>query len=141
MATMKGKFSERGQMLVFFSLVVATVLASISVLHAQNILAGMESSRTLMVFPKEEIRNLKNIGEYGFMQFTGQHITDFYSNTNSIREQIQLLYAQKGIYGDVVAYFATPESSVECYSVRIVYVSGEVSYNEELYCCEGRGCV
>ncbi|MDK2877275.1 MAG: hypothetical protein PWQ22_1685 [Archaeoglobaceae archaeon] len=43
--------NDRGQILIIFALAVATLLATISVLHAQNILAGMESSRTLMVFP------------------------------------------------------------------------------------------
>lgn len=61
--------NNRGQILIIFSLVVATILAAISVLHAQNLLAGMESSRTLLVFPKDEIRNLRGIAEEGMSQY------------------------------------------------------------------------
>jgi len=128
---------ERGQMLVFFSLVVATILAYLSVLHAQNILAGIESSRTLMVFPKEEIRNLKVIGEKNIMMFIDDQEPDFMNKTSKISDQIKLLYARKGVYGDVIAFM----KSGECYSVNITYVSGEVEYSDLLYCCKGRGCV
>lgn len=128
---------ERGQMLVFFSLVVATILAYLSVLHAQNMLAGIETSRTLMVFPKEDIRNLKVVGEKNIMMFIDDSYPDFMNKTSKISDQIKLLYARKGVYGDVIAF----TKSESCYTVRITYVSGEVEYNDLLYCCEGRGCV
>lgn len=128
---------ERGQMLVFFSLVVATILAYLSVLHTQNMLAGIETSKTLMVFPKEEIRNLKVIGDKAIMAFIDDPKPDFMSKTGKISDQIKLLYAKKGVYGDVIAF----TKSESCYSVRITYVSGEVEYSDLLYCCKGRGCV
>ncbi|MCX7959852.1 MAG: hypothetical protein N3B13_12490, partial [Deltaproteobacteria bacterium] len=34
------------------------IILSLSYLYAQNIIAGIESSRTMLAFPKEEIRNL-----------------------------------------------------------------------------------
>ncbi len=126
---------ERAQMLVFFSLVVATIIAYLSVLHAQNMLAGIESSRALMVFPKEEIRNLRVVAEKRIMMLIDD--PNFMNKTSKISEQIKLLYAQKGVYGDVITF----TKSESCYSVRITYVSGEVEYSDLLYCCEGRGCV
>jgi len=133
--------NERGQILIIFSLIVAVILASISVLHAQNILAGMQTSRTLMVFPKDEIRNLKTIAEEGLMQFCGLSVDQFYERADNVSKQVRRLYSQRGVYGDVVAYFATPSGGVECYNVKLVYISGEVKYEENLQCCEGRGCV
>ncbi len=132
--------NSKGQMLILFSLVVATIIAAISVLHAQNLLAGFESSRTLMVFPKDDIRNLRMIAERDFMQFCGKNIRDFYEKTNNISKQVKLLYSQKGVYADVIAYQATPDI-VECYYVKLYYISGEVKYEDQLYCCKGRGCV
>lgn len=128
---------ERAQMLVFFSLIVATIIAYLSVLHAQNMLAGIETSRTLMVFPKEEIRNLKVVGERGIMMFIDDPAPVFMNKTSNISDQIKLLYARKGVYGDVIAF----TKSELCYSVRITYVSGEVEFSDLLYCCKGRGCV
>ena len=54
---------ERGQMIILFAAAVIVVIISIAYLHAQNIIAGMESSRTMLAYPKEEIRNLKNLSE------------------------------------------------------------------------------
>ncbi len=132
--------NEKGQMIILFALVVATILAAVSVLHAQNLLAGFESSRTLMVFPKDDIRNLKVIAEREFMQFCGETVGEFYEKTNNVSNQIKLFYSQKGVYADVIAYQASPQI-VECYYVRLVYISGDVKYEDQLYCCRGRGCV
>lgn len=68
-------------------------------------------------------------------------VDQFYSKTGKISDQVRRLYSQKGVYADVVAFLATPASSVECYNVKIVFVSGEVKYEEQLNCCCGRGCV
>lgn len=130
----------RGQMLILFSLLVATILAAISVMHAQNLLAGFESSRVLIVFPKDDIRNLRLIAERDFMRLCGKTISEFYAYTYNVSKQIKLLYSQKGVYADLIAYQATPEI-VECYYVRLLYISGDVKYEDQLYCCKGRGCV
>lgn len=132
--------NDRGQILIIFALAVATLLATISVLHAQNILAGMESSRTLMVFPKDEIRNLRVIAERDIMRIfeqSGSDIGEFYRKTGNVSDQIKMLYSQKGTYADIIAFLA----SGECFNVKIVYISGEIKFEEQLYCCKGRGCV
>lgn len=131
----------KGQMLVIFSLAVATILAAVSALHAQNLLAGVESSRTLMAFPKDDIRNLRIIAEESISRYCGLSVDQFYNKTKEISNQIRRLYSQKGVYADVISYLATPKSSVECYNVRIVYISGEIKFEDHLYCCRGRGCV
>ena len=57
--------NDRGQLIILFALIVSGIIVTLSVVYTQNILAGMESSRTIMVFPKEEIRNLRDIIEKG----------------------------------------------------------------------------
>ncbi|MCS7122224.1 MAG: hypothetical protein NZ895_06475 [Archaeoglobaceae archaeon] len=133
----------RGQILILFTLVITVILASVSVLHAQNLLAGFESSRALMIFPKDEIRNLKIVAEKEIMQFCGKTIDEFYNKANIVSKQIKILYSQKGVYADVIVYQAVSDEfgRVECYHVRIVYVSGDVKYYDHLYCCKGGSCV
>ncbi|MFN3383417.1 MAG: hypothetical protein ACK401_00800 [Archaeoglobaceae archaeon] len=73
--------NERGQMILLFSAVVVVIVLSLSYIYAQNLIAGMESSRTMLAFPKEEIRNLMEIS----------------ANTNSeVQEQIAILCAKNG---------------------------------------------
>ena len=57
---------NKGQMILLFAFVVVIVILTLSYTYAQNVIAGIESSRALMVFPKEEIRNLVEIQQkYG----------------------------------------------------------------------------
>ncbi|RLI88714.1 MAG: hypothetical protein DRO98_02565 [Archaeoglobales archaeon] len=133
--------SDKGQMIILFSLVVAGIIASLSALHAQNVLAGMETSRTLMVFPKEEIRNLKDIAEndihYVFFNYKLDK-GEFYRNfTDSLKKQLNLLYAQRGVYAELTVFRANQNVS---YNVQIVYLSQEIEYNETMLCRRG-GCV
>ncbi|MET1124381.1 MAG: hypothetical protein ABWW66_03835 [Archaeoglobaceae archaeon] len=51
----------RGQMILLFAFVVVIVILTLAYVHAQNVIAGLESSRAMMSFPKEEIRNLKQL--------------------------------------------------------------------------------
>ena len=55
--------NEKGQMIILFSAAVIVIVLSLSYLYAQNLIAGMESSRTMLAFPKEEIRNLMEISQ------------------------------------------------------------------------------
>lgn len=91
--------NDKGQILILFTLVVATIIISISVLHAQNILAGMETSRTMMLFPKDEIRNLKDLAEIAVKKMPSTKWDEY---SQEIYEQIRVLYSQKGVYGDLI---------------------------------------
>ena len=84
---MEGLMDERGQMIVLFAAVAIVVIISIAYLHAQNVIAGMESSRTMLAYPKEEIRNLKELR--GQVKLTG-------GNIGYVNNQIVVLCAQKG---------------------------------------------
>lgn len=131
--------NNKGQIIILFSLIVAGIIAFLSALHAQNVLAGMETSRTLMVFPKEEIRNLKEIAENDIREVFFNYdlnIDEFYNFTDSLKNQLNLLYAQKGVYADVTVFKVSENS----YNVQIVYLSQDLEYNETMLCKSG-GCV
>jgi len=109
---------ESGQVLILFSLIVATLIASLAILHAQNLIAGAESSRAFLSFPKDEIRNLKVIARQDF-----QHLDD--TAEEKLIDQIKLLYASKGTYVD----FETISSN----HYKLVYSNSEVYFTESLY--------
>jgi hypothetical protein len=118
---------ERGQVLILFTLLISTIIISISVLHAQNILAGMETSRTMMMFPKEEIRNLKDLAGIAVKKMPpakwGEYSSDIY-------DQIRVLYSQKGVYGDLII-------SESGNKVIVNFISGDVEYSETMNCAGG----
>ncbi len=133
---------DRGQVMILLSLIMVFVLSSVSILHAQNILAGMESSRTLMVFPKNDIRNLQEIAQEDIRQEMNKDYTpttqEFNQFSEDIRSQINTIYAQKGVYADLIVFQANPDS--KSFNVRIIYLSGELEYKETMFCRE-EGCI
>lgn len=123
---------ERGQVLIIFSLLMATVIASLSILHAQNLLAGVESSRALMVFPKEDIRNLKQIAKNDLKNEFSDSRDKLIDRSQELNKQIQILYATKGTFGslEVIPYTIETDSNndVKVFKVKVVYSDSEVEY-------------
>lgn len=116
---------EKGQMIILFTLFIATIVISVSALHAQNILAGMESSRTMVLFPKDEIYNLRDLaGMACDSNIMGKYLDKLWYSQN-ISDQIKALYSQKGVYGDIIIV----ESDKK---VILNFVSGDVEYLEKL---------
>ncbi|RLI75207.1 hypothetical protein DRO97_03895 [Archaeoglobales archaeon] len=107
---------EKGQVLIIFSLLIATVIASLSILHAQNLLAGVESSRALMVFPKEDIRNLKQIAK--------NELPDYIVFEDDLNKQIEMIYALRGAYGSVKKVY----EEYNYYKIRVLFSNSEVEY-------------
>ena len=81
---------ERGQVIILFSLVVIAIIASLAYLHAQNLVAGLESSRTMLAYPKEEMRNLREIWE------TIKENESLRHYIGEVNDQIQILCSRKG---------------------------------------------
>lgn len=119
--------SEKGQILILFTLMISIIIISISVLHAQNILAGMETSRTMMLFPKEEIRNLKDLADVAVKKMPAVRWSEY---SVDIYNQTRLLYSQKGVYGDLIIIDSGNR-------VIINFISGDVEYSETLNCMGG----
>ncbi|MEM0331823.1 MAG: hypothetical protein QXM06_02075 [Archaeoglobaceae archaeon] len=77
------EMNNRGQMILLFAAAVVVIILSLSYIYAQNIIAGIESSRTMLAFPKEELRNLIEIRDS--------------RNINSeAQEQLKILCAKNG---------------------------------------------
>ncbi len=52
---------DRGQAIILFSLIVIAIITSIAYYHAQDIASGVESTRAMLSYPKEEIHNIREI--------------------------------------------------------------------------------
>ena len=135
--------NERGQVIILFALLVSGIIISLSSKHAQNLLAGMESSRTIMVFPKEEIRNLRDIAETEFVNEMGLRKYEFDEFTYNVSRDIRLLYAQKGSYAEIAVFASYPSditNTVSYFNVRITYIGGGIEYNDTTL-CRLEGCI
>ncbi len=135
--------NERGQVIILFALIVSGIIISLSVIHAQNLLAGMESSRTIMVFPKEEIRNLRDIVETEFVNEMGLKKYEFDEFTYNVSKDVRLLYAQKGSYAEITVFASYPSditNTVSYFNIRITYIGGGIEYNDTTL-CRLEGCV
>ncbi|WP_456468122.1 hypothetical protein [Archaeoglobus sp.] len=108
--------NEKGQMMILFSLVVASIVVTLSVLYSQNLIAGIETSNTMFAYPKEIIRNLEEIKSYAA---SNQSIRNQIEN---IRYQIKIFCAEKG-------YVCSIEQENGKYYVK--FVSKEVEYEGE----------
>ncbi|WP_290900095.1 hypothetical protein [Ferroglobus sp.] len=134
---------NRAQILILFALVVSGIIVGLSVVYTQNLLAGMETSRTLLVFPKEEIRNLREIVERDYLSVAaliGNDPSAMSNFANNVSDQIRMLYAQKGCYADVTAFKIEIGKVGLAFNAKIVYVGGGLEYNDTLYCEVGGGC-
>jgi len=98
---------ERGQMILLFAFVVVIVVLTLSYIYAQNVIAGLESSRAMMAFPKEEIRNLEYIKE------------NYNDSLSDINPDLQILCAKNGW----VCYVGI--NKVEFKNVEVDYCEGE----------------
>ncbi len=135
--------NDRGQLIILFALIVSGIIVTLSVIYTQNILAGMESSRIIMVFPKEEIRNLRDIVEEDFIDSMGLKKDEFDEYTYNVSRDIRILYAQKGSYGDIAVFGSYPSaltSTVSYFNVRITYIGGGIEYNDTTL-CRPEGCI
>ena len=107
---MEGLIADRkGQMILLFAFVIVIVVLTLSYVYAQNIIAGIETSRALLAFPKEEIRNLIEIQD----RFKTS------AEIGRINEEIRLLCAERGW----VCYIGP--NKVEFKSVEVEYCEGE----------------
>jgi len=135
--------NERGQVIILFALIVSGIIVALSVVYTQNLLAGMESSRAVMVFPKEEIRNLRDIVENEFIGEMGLNKPEFDEFTYNVSRDVRLLYAQKGSYAEIAVFGSYPSdlsSTISYFNIRITYIGGGIDYNDTTLCRQ-EGCI
>ena len=100
---------DRAQAIILFSLVISTVILTLGYLHAMNMISGVESSRAMLAYPKEEIRNLREV-----KKDAGMYISD-------VNDQVQVLCARKGWICNIAI------NRIEFKNVEVDYCEGSCS--------------
>ncbi len=128
----KSKFvsNEKAQIIIILALFISVLLAELSLVYTQNILAGMESSTTQLTFPKYAIENLRKIALVDLKNYAKTNPTGFISYAVKLNKQVERLYAEHGSYAsiNVINVKYTSSYQISCYTVRIVFFNPEVEY-------------
>ena len=132
MAGLKLISDEKGQIIIILALIVSILLAGLSLVYTQNILAGTESGITQLSFPKNEIRDLKIIATEKLKEYATLSPENFLYYSEEINKQIEELYASHGSYAsiDVMDVKTSADGTITSYTVRIVFSNMEVEYED-----------
>jgi hypothetical protein len=124
---------DNGQIIIILAVIISVLLAGLSLLYAQNILAGNESAYTQLTFPKAEIQNLRNlvINELRYQAINNPNsFLDDYGYDDILNEQIGALYASHGSYAYIEVYNITWSAgdTITSFNVRIVFSNPMIDY-------------
>lgn len=121
---------ERGQIIITLAVIISVLLAGLSLLYAQNILAGNESAYTQLTFPKHEIQNLRSVVIDELRYQAIHNPNSFQDYVSVLDEQLEALYASHGSYADVEVYNVTWSAgdTITAFSVKIVFSNPVVDY-------------
>jgi len=131
MANMKNLINdEGGQIIIILAVIISVLLAGLSLLYAQNILAGNESAYTQLTFPKHEIQNLRSLVIDELRYQAMYNPNSFQDYVNVLDEQLEALYASHGSYANVEVYNVTwsAEDTITAFTVKIVFSNPVVDY-------------
>ncbi len=121
---------KKGQIIIIIALFISVLLAELSLVYTQNILAGMESSTTQLTFPKYPIENLRKIALVDLKNYAKSKPSGFLNYALKLNEQVEALYAEHGCYASInildVKYTST--NKISCYTVRIIFFNQGVKY-------------
>jgi len=136
---------EKGQIIVILAVIISILLASLSLLYAQNILAGSESAYSQLSSSAPEIENLKNMVNE-LEELAKDNINDpagFLRYADALNEQVKALYASHGSYADIEVYNLSLScvvydnvtgncvvENIKSFNVKIVFSNPEVEYEE-----------
>ncbi len=129
MASLK---DEKGQIIIILALFISVLLAELSLVYTQNILAGMESSTTQLTFPKYPIENLRRIALVDLKEYAEKNPSGFLLRAQEINSQIEKLYAEHGCYAsiDILDIKYTSSNQISCYTVKITFFNSVVDYED-----------
>ncbi len=129
MASLK---DEKGQIIIILALFISVLLAELSLVYTQNILAGMESSTTQLTFPKYPIENLRRIALVDLKEYAEKNPSGFLLRAQEINSQIEKLYAEHGCYAsiDILDVKYTSSNQISCYTVKITFFNSVVDYED-----------
>ncbi len=123
---------RRGQIIIILALFISVLLAELSLVYTQNVLAGMESSTTQLTFPKYAIENLKHIALVDFKKYAEKNPSGFLDYARMVDRQITEIYARRGCYAsiDILDVKYTSSDTISCYTVRITFFNSGVDYED-----------
>jgi hypothetical protein len=136
---------DKGQIIVILAVIICVLLASLSLLYAQNMLAGNESAYSQLSSPSPEIENLKNmVDELESLAKDNAYNPDaFMRYAEALNEQVKALYASHGSYADIEVYNVSMScvvydnvtdncvvEKIKSFNVKIVFSNPEVEYEE-----------
>ncbi|RUM34194.1 MAG: hypothetical protein DSY33_02635 [Archaeoglobus sp.] len=123
---------NRGQIIIILTLFISVLLAELSLVYTQNVLAGMESSTTQLTFPKYAIENLRRIAFIDLKKYAENNPNNFLNYAQKVNQQVEKLYAEHGCYAsiNIVDVKYTSNDEISCYTVNIVFFNSGVDYED-----------
>ena len=123
---------NRGQIIIILTLFISVLLAELSLVYTQNVLAGMESSTAQLMFPKYPIENLRRIALVDLKNYARSNPSGFLEYAQKIDQQVERLYAEHGCYAsiDVLDVKYTSSNQISCYTVKIIFFNSGVDYED-----------
>jgi hypothetical protein len=131
---MEGLKDTRGQIIITMALMISILLAGLSYVYSQNLLAGTETSITQLNFPKNEIRDLRRIAIEELTDYASEP-SSFLDRAKELDRQITTLYALHGAYAsidvfDIKKSVVGGQETITSFMIRIVFSNTEVEYEE-----------
>ncbi len=123
---------NRGQIIIILTLFISVLLAELSLVYTQNVLAGMESTTAQLTFPKYSIENLRRIALVDLKNCARSNPSGFLEYAQKIDQQVERLYAEHGCYAsiDVLDVKYTSSYQISCYTVKIIFFNSGVDYED-----------
>jgi hypothetical protein len=125
---------DKGQIIVILAVIISILLASLSLLYAQNILAGNESAYSQLSSSSHEIENLRDMIDElkKIAEDNANNPEAFMRYADALNEQVKALYASHGSYADIEVYNVSLNSNgdIKSFNVRIVFSNPEIDYEE-----------
>lgn len=123
---------ESGQLIIILAVIITMLLAGLSLIYAQNMLAGNEASYYQLTSSKSEIQNLQSLAIKELKYQAENNPNNFKENAEVLNKQIKELYASHGSYASVEVYNVTSTGdSITSFKVKIVFSNPVIDYENK----------
>lgn len=132
MANLSIAEDESGQLIIILAVIITMLLAGLSLIYAQNMLAGNEASYYQLTSSKSEIQNLQSLAISELRHQAKNNTNNFKENAEVLNRQIKELCASHGLYASVEVYNVTRlDDSITSFEVKIVFSNPVVDYENK----------
>ncbi len=123
--------NDEGQIIIILALIISILLAGLSLVYTQNLIAGSESGASQLSFPKNEIRDLKTLATEKLKEYATSR-ENFLNYAEQMNKQVEELYASHGSYAniEVIDVKTSTGGTITSYTVKIVFSNTEVEYED-----------